>query len=64
VTTLDAYIRVSQKGDREGESYRSPKQQIDAMTAWASMNDVTLGETVTDENVSGKHGSRIGDLRS
>lgn len=54
MTTLDAYIRVSQKGDREGESYRSPKQQTEAMAAWASANDATIAKTVTDENVSGK----------
>ena len=50
---LDAYIRVSQVGDREGDSYRSPDQQISAIRAWAEANGVHVGEVVKDENVSG-----------
>jgi len=40
---MDLYIRVSRVGGRKGESYRSPKQQEDAMRAWAEREGVTVG---------------------
>lgn len=51
--TLDAYIRVSQVGDREGESYRTVEQQRAAIEAWAAANGVRIGVTEKDENVKG-----------
>jgi hypothetical protein len=32
---MDAYIRVSRKGTREGASFQSPEQQRAAITGWA-----------------------------
>lgn len=50
---LDAYIRVSRVGGREGDSYRSPAQQLTAMEGWAAQHGVTIGKVVKDEDVSG-----------
>lgn len=51
--TLDAYIRVSRRGDRDGDAYRSPRQQEAAIRAWAEANGIAIGEVVVEENVSG-----------
>jgi DNA invertase Pin-like site-specific DNA recombinase len=40
-------------GGREGDAYRSPKQQEAAMRAWAEANGVDVGLLVVEENVSG-----------
>lgn len=53
MTTMDGYVRVSHRGDREGDSYRSPTIQREEIERWAKNNGVTLGKVVTDENVSG-----------
>lgn len=53
VPVMDGYIRVSHRGDREGESYRSPEIQRDEIARWAKNNNVELGKVVTDEDVSG-----------
>jgi len=50
---LDAYVRVSQVGDRDGDSYRTVDQQLSAIRAWAEANGVHIGEIEKDENVSG-----------
>ena len=50
---LDAYVRVSQIGDRDGDSYRTVDQQLNAIRAWAEANGVHIGEVAKDENVSG-----------
>lgn len=52
-TIMDGYIRVSQRGDRDGESYRSPEIQRDEIQRWANNNGVTIGKIVVDEDVSG-----------
>ena len=53
MAVMDAYIRVSRVGDREGDSYRSPQIQQDEIERWAKNNEVTIGKLLTDENVSG-----------
>jgi DNA invertase Pin-like site-specific DNA recombinase len=50
---MDGYIRVSRVGGRTGESYISPKVQRDKITGWAKLHDVTLGQVVVEEDVSG-----------
>ena len=51
--TMDGYIRVSRVSGRAGESYISPKVQRDKITGWAKLHDVTLGQIVVEEDVSG-----------
>jgi putative DNA-invertase from lambdoid prophage Rac len=58
---MDAYVRVSQKGDREGESYRSPALQEDEIRRWARADGVTLALVETDEDVSG--GKAVADRK-
>jgi DNA invertase Pin-like site-specific DNA recombinase len=53
VAVMDGYVRVSQRGGREGEAYRSPAIQRDEIQRWAKNNGVTIGKIVTDEDVSG-----------
>jgi DNA invertase Pin-like site-specific DNA recombinase len=53
VAQLDGYIRVSRVGDREGESYISPKVQREKIEGWAKLHDARLGEVVVEEDVSG-----------
>src|SRR6266702_3040345 len=50
---MDGYIRVSRVSGRTGESYISPKLQRDKITGWAKLHDVTLGQVVVEEDVSG-----------
>src|SRR5712691_309879 len=50
---MNGYIRVSRVGGRTGESYISPKVQRDKITGWAKLHDVTLGQVVVEEDVSG-----------
>src|SRR5438034_9077602 len=50
---MDGYIRVSRVSGRTGESYISPKVQRDKITGWAKLHDVTLGQVVVEEDVSG-----------
>ncbi len=47
------YVRVSEVGDRAGESFGSPAEQEAAARAWAERTGVTVGEVVTELNVSG-----------
>jgi len=51
--SLDAYIRVSRVGGREGDSYRSPRDQRDAIERLAAVHRLALGEVVVEEDVSG-----------
>jgi len=53
VPTMDGYVRVSHRGDREGEEYRSPTIQREEIERWAKANGVTVGKVVIEENVSG-----------
>jgi DNA invertase Pin-like site-specific DNA recombinase len=50
---LDIYVRVSAVGDREGESFGSPAEQETAARAWAERAGLTIGEVVTELDVSG-----------
>jgi DNA invertase Pin-like site-specific DNA recombinase len=50
---IDGYIRVSQVGDRSGESYISPDIQRRALEAWAAERGVELHVHDPEENVSG-----------
>src|SRR2546422_11175135 len=50
---MDGYIRVSRVSGRTGDSYISPKVQRDKITGWANLHDVTLGQVVVEEDVSG-----------
>jgi DNA invertase Pin-like site-specific DNA recombinase len=54
MATMDGYIRVSRRGEREGEEYRSPDIQRDEIERWAKRNNVEIGRIPPpDENVSG-----------
>lgn len=53
MTVMDGYIRVSDVGGRAGERFQSPEEQRQALEAWARLNGVTLGEVVTELDVSG-----------
>ena len=50
---MDAYIRVSRVGDREGEAYRAPGIQRDEIERWAKNNGVEVGKVVQEDDVSG-----------
>jgi len=43
---MNAYIRVSRVGDREGEAYRAPGIQRDEIERWAKNNGVEVGKVV------------------
>jgi site-specific DNA recombinase len=51
---LDALIRVSQRGDRAGESIRSPVQQRDECRRWADANGAEVVAWHESIGVSGK----------
>jgi len=50
---LDLYIRVSDVRGREGESFISPAEQEDRCRAAAAARGFTVGEVLTDLDVSG-----------
>jgi DNA invertase Pin-like site-specific DNA recombinase len=50
---LIVYVRVSRVGDREGESFRSPREQEDRARAWAESKGYAVGEVIADLDVSG-----------
>ena len=50
---LDIYVRVSAVGDRAGESFGSPAEQEAAARAWSERAGVTIGEVVSELDVSG-----------
>ncbi len=50
---FDIYVRVSEVGDRQGESFGSPAEQEGAARAWAERAGVAVGEVVTELDVSG-----------
>jgi DNA invertase Pin-like site-specific DNA recombinase len=54
MAVLDGYIRVSRVAGREGDAYRSPTQQRDAMESWTAQNAVELGKVIVEEDVTGK----------
>lgn len=52
---FDAYLRVSDKDGREGDSYHSPTDQLDDIIARApSFGIASIAERVLEEDVSGK----------
>jgi site-specific DNA recombinase len=58
--TMDAYIRVSRRGLREGDSFQSPEIQREKIEAWAKAHGVTILETHTDIDQTGKKFTRPG----
>lgn len=56
---FDGYIRVSRVNGRSGDSYRSPGDQMESIKRTAQECGITLGEVVTEEDVSG--GKRAAD---
>jgi site-specific DNA recombinase len=53
IRPMDAYIRVSRVGGREGDAYRSPEIQRATIENWARSNDIELGRIVVEEDVPG-----------
>lgn len=47
------YVRVSEVGEREGESFGSPEEQEAAARAWAERNEVEVEEPTIELDVSG-----------
>jgi DNA invertase Pin-like site-specific DNA recombinase len=52
-TPLDIYVRVSAVGERTGESFGSPAEQEGAARGWAERTGISVGEVVTELDVSG-----------
>jgi DNA invertase Pin-like site-specific DNA recombinase len=62
---LDGYIRVSQVGDREGESFISPTVQREQIKGWIKNHaEVNLGEVFEELNESGGRSDRPDLLRA
>ena len=62
---LVAYVRVSQVGERGGESFQSPKQQRDAINAIVSLTPgAKVIEWIEELNVSGGSMDRVGADRA
>jgi DNA invertase Pin-like site-specific DNA recombinase len=62
---LDGYIRVSQVGEREGESFISPQVQLEQIKGWIKgRGDVQLGEVFKELNESGGRRDRPDLLRA
>jgi site-specific DNA recombinase len=51
--TLDAYVRVSRVGGREGESYITKAQQRDAIERWCGLQGYTVARWHEEEDRSG-----------
>jgi DNA invertase Pin-like site-specific DNA recombinase len=51
------YVRVSQVGGREGDSFLSPEVQREKIKAWAAYRGYTLETWYTDMDVSGRRGT-------
>lgn len=47
------YVRVSEVGDRDGDTFGSPEEQEASARAWAERAGVSIAEVVTELNVSG-----------
>ena len=50
---MDGYVRVSRVGERQGDSFISPRVQREKIQAWAALKDVALGEVIEELDVSG-----------
>ncbi len=55
---VDVYIRVSRVGDREGDSFQSPKQQEERCRAQLKADRLKVGKVFTDLDQSGGKASR------
>jgi DNA invertase Pin-like site-specific DNA recombinase len=55
---LDGYIRVSQVGDRRGDSFISPVVQQDQIEGWVAGSGATVGEVFTELDESGARKDR------
>lgn len=55
---LDAYIRVSRVGGREGESFISPKVQRERITAYAKAHGHKIGQVFEELDASGGKADR------
>lgn len=55
---MDGYIRVSRVNGREGDSFLSPEVQRQAIDAWATLHNMTLGNVYVELDESGKHRNR------
>ena len=51
--TLDAYLRVSKVGGREGESFISPDVQLEQIEQWAKLRGVKIARIYKDLDVGG-----------
>jgi site-specific DNA recombinase len=58
--TMDAYVRVSRVGGREGPGYISPTVQREAIERWAEYKQIEIVEWHTDEDESGGTHDRPG----
>jgi site-specific DNA recombinase len=59
---IDAYIRVSRVGGREGENFISPEVQREQIENWAKMRGAEICEVWTDLDMSGARADRPGLL--
>ncbi len=64
MVAIDSYIRVSKKGDREGDRFISPSEQAAANRGWADSNDFTIAREAAEISVSGARADRPELLRS
>jgi DNA invertase Pin-like site-specific DNA recombinase len=54
VSVFAIYVRVSEVGGREGESFGSPEEQEAKARAWAERNEVEVEDPTVELDVSGK----------
>jgi DNA invertase Pin-like site-specific DNA recombinase len=54
--TAAGYVRVSQIGARQGDTFLSPDLQRDRIKAWAAYRDAVIVDWYTDLDVSGRAG--------
>ena len=59
-TTMDAYVRVSRVGGREGESFISPDEQRRIIRQWADLRGVSIAAWHEDLDQSGGRLDRPG----
>src|SRR4051812_15575157 len=55
---VDGYVRVSQVGDREGESFISPLVQRDQIEGWAKLHGAVVDEVFVELDESGARSDR------
>jgi site-specific DNA recombinase len=57
---MDAYIRISRRAGREGESFQSPDIQREQIATWAKLRGVTIAAEHVDIDQTGKKFQRPG----